>query len=82
MDWGSGRWREANPILGDTPTVGTIAIYNAVVIAGLVVGKLTLPEWAQSALYATTIAVQVDAIMTTAARVPGVCGLSGSAVSK
>lgn len=79
MDWNDRRWREANPVLGAFPSEGTVAAYNVAVIAGLSVGKKFLPQWAQSVLYGATFAVQVETVVGNMERVPGTCGLGGSA---
>lgn len=53
---------ERNPILGETPSTESVTLYFAA-IAGLGVASLELPEWARSALYVTTLAVQSRAII-------------------
>ncbi len=76
MDWNNGRWYEDNAILGSQPSETKVDIYMASVLIGLTVSKKVLPEWAQSVLYAGTIAFETKTIVeNTMVGVPGMCGL-------
>lgn len=83
MNWGNGRWEEANPILGTAPSRGEVALYSGAVIVGLVVAKKYLPEWAQSVLYAGTTAVETHTIVSNMNNnVPGLCGIGTNAAEE
>lgn len=88
-DWGSTRraakdhWkygREANPIMGQMPSVGRVDAYMATAAIGTVVLGLVLPEGARTVFLGAVTAVELDLVVFNYHTVPGVCGLPDNPV--
>lgn len=76
--WNNLTLAEENPVLGESPSVGQVNAYMALVTVGLVVGARLLPEWLQPAVYVPVIVNQTTIIAGNHAHGLPLCGVGGT----
>lgn len=79
-DWGqthAANWhrsQEANPLLGNAPSDGTVNAYMISSLALLVASHYLLPMQVQPFIYTFVAVVEVKTVYDNTALVPGICG--------
>ena len=76
--WDDLEMKEANPILGESPTPNQVNAYMAAATIVLVVGTHFLPDWLQPAVYSTVIVKQSMSIVGNHAVGLPLCGVGGA----